>query len=261
MDPPVWITRLRDNVTRVRERVDAACRRAGRDPADVCLVGVTKYASPPVLREVVAAGVADLGESRVQQLVSRAQAGRPPRFGWPWPADGAERSGPRWHMIGHLQRNKVKALLPHARIIHSVDSVRLVETIEQHATALDVLVDVLVEVNVAGEASKQGIAPGELEAMAAALRNCAHLRWRGLMTMAPYDPEAEAARPHFVRLRELLNRLRATDAAPPDCAHLSMGMSQDYAVAVEEGATLVRVGSALFEGLAPDDLRAGRSPR
>lgn len=252
-----WTRRLRDNVARVREHIAAACARVGRDPADVHLVGVTKYVSPGVIRELVATGVHDVGESRVQQLVARAAEMGPSRLDWGPGEDAAGPARPRWHMIGHLQRNKAKALLPHARIIHSLDSDRLAATLEAQAAALGAFVDVFVEVNVAGEASKQGVAATEVEPLAAAVRNCPHLRLRGLMTMAPFNPEPEAARPHFARLRERLGRLRATGVAGPECVHLSMGMSQDYRVAVEEGATWVRVGSALFEGLPTDEPISG----
>lgn len=252
---PSWQTQLRANVQHVRQTVVDACRRSGRDPRGVRVVAVTKYVPPAVIREVLAAGIADIGESHVQQLVARARESGPPRLDWPdeVPADPAR---PRWHMIGHLQRNKVKLLLPHGRIVHSLDSQRLAETIEQHAAALDARVDVFVEVNVPGEATKEGVAPEEVAPLAEAVGRCKHLRLRGLMTMAPYDPDPEAARPHFARLRALLDHLRDTGAVGPDCVHLSMGMSQDYGVAVEEGATFVRVGSAFFEGLPSSDPRA-----
>ncbi len=255
MDQSHWKQRLRDNLARVRDKLAAACARVGRDPSEVHLVAVTKYVNPEVLAELVAAGVVDIGESQVQQLVRRAVACGPARMDWPGEAAIDDRR-PRWHMIGHLQRNKVKLLLPHARIVHSLDSVRLVETIERHAGELQAMVDVFIEVNVAGEASKQGVRPEQAAELAAAVMACAHLRLRGLMTMAPWDPDPEVARPHFVRLRQLLEDLRGQGLGGPECRHLSMGMSQDYAVAVEEGATFVRVGSALFEGLPTADPRS-----
>lgn len=243
-----WKERLRANIALVRGNVAEACRRAGRDPGDVRLIAVTKYVSLEVLREVLAAGVTDLGESHVQQLAERAAACGPARLDWPGDTCGDD-GRPRWHMIGHLQRNKVKLLLPHARLVHSLDSQRLAEAVEQYAAQLDVPVDVLVEVNVSGEASKQGVAPDSVAALAGAVGAGRHLRLRGLMTMAPYDPDPETARPHFARLRQLLQRLRVDGVVGPLCTELSMGMSQDYVVAVEEGATFIRVGGALFEGL------------
>jgi pyridoxal phosphate enzyme (YggS family) len=253
-DSTDWQQQLRDNLARVRDSIAGACQRRGRDPRAVRLVAVTKYVAPPALREVLQAGVPDLGESHVQQLVARARACEPPRLDWPDLGEPAS-ARPRWHMIGHLQRNKVKALLPYARIIHSLDSPRLAQVIEQQAAALDARVDVLIEVNVAGEASKTGIGPDSVPPLLEAVAACRHLCLRGLMTMAPYDPDPEAARPCFVRLRELLEHGRSVGLVGPECVHLSMGMSQDYAVAVEEGATLVRVGSALFEGLPSSDPR------
>ena len=245
-----WQARLRANIAQVRQDIAAACERVGRAPASVRLVAVTKYVSPQVLREVVASGIADLGESRAQQLATRARDYGPSQLDWPGEHDAqAAPALPRWHMIGHVQRNKVKMLLTHTRIIHSLDSPRLAAELSKEAEALAAPVDVLIEVNVAGEASKSGLPP---EAVAPLLAVCAPLsavRVRGLMTMAPYDPDPEAARPHFARLRELLEHLRTTAGADLLGPHLSMGMSQDYTVAIEEGATFVRVGSALFTGL------------
>jgi PLP dependent protein len=254
MDNVDWKQQLRENVARVRQIIAAACERSQRDPTDVHLIAVTKYVSPEVLAEVLQAGVTDLGESQVQQLVGRARTCGQARFDWPGPADAAL-GQPRWHMIGHLQRNKVKLLLPNARIVHSLDSLHLAETLAQHARRIDTAVDVFIEVNVAGETTKAGASPGAVGALADAVCASGNLRLRGLMTLAPYDPDAQAARPHFARLRELLERLRTAGTVGPACVHLSMGMSQDYAVAVEEGATFVRVGSALFEGLPSGDPR------
>lgn len=249
-----WKQQLRENIARVRRTLAAACERSRRNPADVHLIAVTKYVSPEVLAEVLQAGVTDVGESQVQQLVVRARGCGPGRFDWPSLPDAAN-PGPRWHMIGHLQRNKVKLLLPHARIVHSLDSPHLAETLAQQAQRLDLVLDVFIEVNVAGETTKAGASPEALGALADAVCASGNLRLRGLMTLAPYDADPQAARPHFARLRELLDRLRATGAVGPACVHLSMGMSQDYPVAVEEGATFVRVGSALFEGLPSGDPR------
>jgi pyridoxal phosphate enzyme (YggS family) len=248
-----WRTQLGENVAAVRARIAAGCTRAGRDPGDVCLVAVTKYVSPAVVDALLDLGVADIGESRAQQLAERATERPAPAFDWP--ADGPARPGPRWHMIGHLQRNKVRLLLPHARIVHSLDSERLAEALQRQAEAQDACVDALVEVNVSGEVSKEGLPPAAVTPLLAAAQAHDRLRLRGLMTMAPYDPDPERSRPVFQRLRALLEEVRPTAPSPAAFTHLSMGMSQDYEVAVEEGATLVRVGSALFEGLPTDDPR------
>ncbi|MCK4342185.1 MAG: YggS family pyridoxal phosphate-dependent enzyme [Phycisphaerae bacterium] len=257
MPNPDWKPTLHENIARVRRNIADAGRRVGRDPDSVRLVGVTKYVSPEVLRELPAAGVTDIGESRVQQLVTRAQAYGPARLDWSDAAAQATSSLPRWHMIGHLQRNKVKLLLPHSRVIHSLDSERLATTIQNQAQSMDAMVDAFIEVNVSGETSKQGVTPDQVEALVQAVSGCPRIRLRGLMTMAPYNPDPEASRPCFVRLRELLERLRESGTAGPECTQLSMGMSQDYVVAVEEGATFVRVGSALFENLPSIDPRGG----
>lgn len=254
MEPQTWQQQLRENVGRVRQNIADAAARSGRDPDDVHLVAVTKYVSPAVLRALVEMGIAEIGESRVQQLTERADEFGDAAFGWPNDDAGPPQS-PRWHMIGHLQRNKVRQLLPHCRIIHSLDSTRLADAIEQRAGELDVDVDVLIELNVAGESRKSGIAPAELGPLAEHVGDLHHLRLRGLMTMAPFDPDPEHARPHFARLRDWLDSLRSAGVVEPHCTHLSMGMSQDYPVAIEEGATLVRVGSALFEGLPTNDPR------
>lgn len=239
--------RLRANLAAVRDEIARACGRTGRDPAGVRLVAVTKYASPEVAAELAALGVADLGENRVQQLVRRAE----------WFAERASAGGeanqprPRWHMIGHLQRNKVKPLLRFCRVIHALDSVRLIQEIQAQAARADVPVEGLIELNLAGDPSKTGAPPEQIRALVQAAAGCANLRLAGLMTMAPYLDDPEQTRPYFSRLRETLRALREEGLAPADCSQLSMGMSNDFAVAVEEGATIVRIGSRLFEGIEP----------
>jgi pyridoxal phosphate enzyme (YggS family) len=259
MAKPELVQRLRENVGRVREVIGEACGRVGRDPRSVGLVAVTKYVDLPVIEGLLAAGVREIGENRVQQLAARAEALGSRLEEWRDPGQltdqgsaAAAPAAPSWHMIGHLQRNKVKALLPHTRVIHSLDSTRLAAEIQKVAERLDVQVDAFLEVNVSGEASKQGVSPDELAVLAEAVREQSRVRLRGLMTMAPFDPDAERARPCFARLREVLERLRDSGAVGRACVHLSMGMSQDYGVAVEEGATFVRVGSALYEDLPPE---------
>lgn len=255
-DRPEWAGRLRENLARVQGAIVAACARAGRDSRGVRLVAVTKYVALPIIRELLSAGVGELGENQVQQLVARANAFGSRLEGWPEaglvPAASGSNTGlltPRWHMIGHLQRNKVRQVLRYVRIIHSLDSLRLAGEVERIAAELDAQVDVLLEVNVSGEQSKYGLGPAEVPPLLEELRHYRRIRVHGLMTMAPFDPEPEHARPCFAQLREMLSALRQSGAAGPEFTQLSMGMSQDYEVAVEEGATLVRIGSALFEGL------------
>lgn len=238
---------LKRNLSGIRDRITAAAARSARNADAVRVVVVTKYVDPTVIRALLVAGVRDFGENRVQQLSTRATelGASCERLGEVLPDAGEL---PRWHMIGHLQRNKVRSVLGCARVIHSVDSLRLAEELARQAGSRDVDVDVFLEVNVSGEASKDGAAPEEAPAIANTLARSGKLRLVGLMTMAPLE-ESEAARPVFAALRTLRDTLVRRGDAPPTCAHLSMGMSNDYAVAVEEGATVVRIGSAVFEGL------------
>ena len=218
------------NLAIVRENVEAACRKAGRPAADVTLVAVTKTVGPEVARALVAAGALDLGENRVQELENKAEALRDLPV--------------RWHMIGHLQRNKVRKVLPLAHLIHSVDSLRLAQEINEQAGKLGLKARILIEMNASGEASKFGLPPDGLGPLLREIAPLEHIVVEGLMTMPPLAADAEMSRPYFRRLREL------RDAH--GLKRLSMGMSQDYAVAVEEGATFVRVGTALFRGLAEE---------
>ena len=210
--------RVRENAARVREEIAAAAGRAGRDPADVELLTAVKYVELEDIGVLADAGLTLLGENRAQQLEAKAAA---------WPD-----SGLRWHFIGQLQSRKVKQILPLVELIHSVASDSALRQLERHGTPDT---RVLVEVNIAGEEGKAGIAPGEL----AGFLERAPVRVVGLMGMPPFADEPDASRPHFAALREL--------AAEHGLRELSMGTSQDYAVAVEEGATIVRIGSVLFE--------------
>lgn len=231
--------RLDENIQSVREQMEAACRRAGRSPTEVTLIAVTKYAQIEWVRELAALGVNDLGESRPQQLAARA----------------SELPGEiRWHMIGHLQRNKVEDVVPIASLIHSVDSVRLFEALAKEAKKRGRIVPVLLEANVSGEASKDGFAIKDLLEVWPKLCECQSLQIDGLMTMAPLEDNPEMARPVFRQLRELRDRLRSESNGRWPMKELSMGMSGDFEVAIEEGATFVRVGSRLFEGLTNEDL-------
>ncbi len=217
----------------VRTRIADACARRQRDPQSVRLVAVTKTAKLDWIRELIDLGQRDLGENRPQQLVQRA-AELP---------DSAQ-----WHLIGHLQRNKVDFVAPHVRWIHSVDSPRLVQSLAAHAAKSATLPQLLLEVNISAEASKGGFAPNELVSQWDGLR-ATNLPIVGLMTMAPLTEEPESIRWVFRQLRELRDRLAELSGGSHPLPELSMGMSGDFEVAVEEGATLVRVGSRLFEGL------------
>lgn len=235
----------------VKERIAAAARRAGRSPASVVTVAVSKYAELEQVRELIQLGHHDFGESRVLQLIQRAamidESLHRSRT-LPSVSAGAEtlRTDVRWHMIGHLQRNKVKKLVGMCRLIHSVDSLRLVEEIQAAAFKRDEPVEVLVQVNCAEEKTKFGCAVAAAAALAEQIDTMVHLRVRGLMTMAPYSANPEDARPHFERLTELYEDIRRKGIGGPGFNILSMGMSHDFEIAIECGANLVRVGSAIF---------------
>jgi pyridoxal phosphate enzyme (YggS family) len=222
---------LVERIAGVRGRIAAACARAGRDPAGVALVAVTKTVSPRVAALVAELGARDLGESRPQELWKKAQAV----------------PSATWHLIGHLQRNKLDRTVPLVALIHSVDSERLLAALDAFGRNLGSPVPVLLEANCSGEVAKGGFAPGSLPALVDKLPALAGVDVRGLMTMAAFAEDPQAARPTFATLRELRDSLRARTGRP--LPELSMGMSNDFEVAVEEGATLVRVGTTLFEGL------------
>lgn len=240
--------RIAANLTALRQQLADAAARSGRPAEAVRLVAVTKYVGLAAIRALQAAGVREIGESRVQQLRPRIAAlGADPQ-----PMSAAPGSSCRWHFVGHLQRNKVKYLFPDVRVIHSLDSWRLAETISAGAAKAECVAECLLEVNIAGEDSKHGVSPVQTPALCGQIGRLPNLRLAGLMAMAPYSEDAEAARPHFARLRELRDRLHGSGDLAADRQELSMGMSGDFEVGIEEGATLVRIGSALFEGLSDE---------
>jgi PLP dependent protein len=222
------------NVNAVEKRILAACRRAGRARDEVTLVAVTKSVSVEVAALLPELGVMDLGENRAQEFWSRAVA----------------LPSVRWHFVGHLQRNKIERTLPLVHLLHSVDSLRLLHALEREAEKQRRQVDVLLEVNGSREANKQGFAPEELPSLVPELAKLRRVHVRGLMTMAAFADDPEQCRPTFAVVRGLRERLRVQITPPHELVHLSMGMTNDFEVAIEEGATLVRIGTALFEGLA-----------
>lgn len=242
--PPPPSATLAANLEGVRVRIADAARRAGRDPAAVQLVAVTKSVPAAVAAELVRLGAVDLGENRADVLEQKAAA-----LAGVAPA-------PRWHFVGHLQRNKARAVVRHAALVHSVDSLRLLEALERLAVELGRDLDVLAQVKLADEPSKSGLDPRELAAFLAAGRAAQRVRVVGLMAMAPLDDEtarrADRAREVFRRAAQLAREHRAGFAHPERDPELSIGMSDDYEAAVEEGATLVRVGTRLFEGTAAE---------
>jgi PLP dependent protein len=235
---PNLATRIAENLAAIRGRMAAAAARSGRGGARIMLVAVTKYVGPDEVRALVEAGCAELGESRPQQLWQRAEMFRDLPI--------------RWHLIGQLQRNKVRRTLPLVTMIHSADSPRLVAALDEAAGEPEAgarrRIPVLLEVNVSGEPAKHGFAPGQIEPFLAELAGCRNLDIRGLMCMAALEGGLDAARRDFAALRCLRDRLLANCPEGIALDDLSMGMSGDFEVAIEEGATTVRIGSALFEG-------------
>ncbi len=222
---------IAERLTAVRQRIALAAERAGRDLAEITLVGVTKTRTLDEVRAAVEAGLQDLGENYAQEVRDKHKA----------LGDRA-----RWHFIGHLQRNKVKYVVPVCTLIHSVDSTQLAVEIGRRAAQLDKRQPILLEVNVSGEESKFGFQPGEALEAAGEISTFPGVELQGLMTMPPLSEDPETSRPYFVRLRELADEIRALNLPGLTMKHLSMGMTQDYEVAVEEGATLVRIGTAIF---------------
>lgn len=226
---------LTANRNRIEERIAAACARAGRPRSSVTLVAVTKSVGAEIAALLPELGLADLGESRPQVL---------------WTKAAAISAVVRWHMIGHLQRNKVERTLPLVHLIHSIDSWRLLESIDAEAQRLALTASVLLEVNVSREPNKSGLSPDELFRSIQRIRELRATQVGGLMTMAAIAPDPELCRPTFAELRQLRDRLKTEIGPPHSLEHLSMGMSDDFEVAIDEGATLIRVGSALFEGVS-----------
>ena len=224
-----------ENVARVRERIAAAARRGGRNPDDITLMGVSKTFPVDRIREAYAAGLRVFGENRVQEFGEKAGALRD--------LDGAE-----WHLIGHLQSNKAAKASELFGAVDSVDSVKLAERLNATAEKAGKALPILIEINVGGEDAKSGVAPGsdELERILSAAPRLGNLQFRGLMTVPPYSENPEDARPFFRQLREIRDEIAARRLPMIVIDVLSMGMSHDFEVAIEEGSTCVRVGTAIF---------------
>lgn len=244
---------LADALSEVKDRIAAAATKAKRDPADVTLIAVTKTAAPEQIREILQLGVGDLGESRVQVLTQRAsqinefhqrQLQRPE-------PDVAGRL--RWHMIGHVQRNKLKALLPIVTVIHSIDSLRLAEELDGMLAKTDRKLPVLLQINASEETQKHGVAVGAATHLAEQIDTMKHLQLIGLMSMAPLTDDEKVIRHTFARTREVFEEMKYHKIGGSSLRHLSMGMSHDYEHAILEGATMVRVGTALFGGKVQDE--------
>ncbi len=248
---------LADRLKNVRERIAQAAHKAHRDPAEIMLVAVTKNAAPEQVREILSLGVTDLGESRVPNLIQRAgqfQEFLTRRAGVGGAASSALTPPHkiRWHMMGHLQRNKVKPLLPMVSIIHSLDSLRLAEEIEAHSAKLERRIPVLLQINAAEESQKFGVAVGAAIHLAEQIDTMPKLQLYGVMTMGPLNQPPAVVQAVFARVREIFEEMRWHKIGGSSLRHLSMGMSDDFELAIAEGATMVRVGSALFGGAGLD---------
>ena len=228
-------SRIADNLARVRQQIAAAAARSARNASQVTLVAVTKYVDIDAAQALFDAGCQDLGESRPQELWRKAEA-----------LDDAD---VRWHFIGPLQRNKVRRTLPHLTLMHACDSLRLLKELNRVAAETEVRLEALLEVNISGDAAKHGFHPSEMPSVIASLAEHKQIQVRGLMGMASLAGSIDDARRDFERLRLLRDSLAGTAPSGVELNELSMGMSRDFEVAIEEGATIVRVGSVLFEGL------------
>lgn len=222
---------IQSNLRQIREQIAAACERSGRDPQQVHLIAVSKVKPAAMVEEAYAAGQVRFGESYVQEVREKVDQVASPV---------------EWHFIGGLQSNKVKYLRGKVAMIHSVDRLSLAEEIDRQWAKIDGRVDVLIQLNLGHEESKSGTEEADLEALVRQVAALPHLRIRGLMTLPPYFENPEEVRPYFRRLRELSEKIAALGIPGVQMQELSMGMSHDFEVAVEEGATLVRVGTAIF---------------
>lgn len=222
---------IRENIAQVEAKIQAACERSGRNREDVTLIAVSKTKPVSDIYEVMKTGIVDYGENKVQELCDKIETIKEPL---------------QWHMIGHLQRNKVKYIVDKVKLIHSVDSLRLAQQINQEAIKKNVHVDILIEVNVAEEASKFGLNTEEVTELVRAIAVLRNVHIQGLMTVAPFTDNPEENRPYFRNLKQLAVDIDHKNIDNVTMNVLSMGMTGDYEVAIEEGATMVRVGTGIF---------------
>lgn len=222
---------IKENIDFIEEKITAACERSGRKREEVLLLAVSKTIDVPRIKEAVECGLTSLGENKVQEIMDKYEP-----MG----------EGVKWHLIGHLQTNKVKYIIDKVDLIHSVDSLKLAEEINKRAAAKNIVADILLEVNVAEEDSKFGIKTAECEERVREISQLQNVRIRGLMTVAPFVEDAEENRPYFKQLKQLLVDINNKKIDNVNMDILSMGMTGDYEVAIEEGATIVRVGTGIF---------------
>ncbi len=222
---------IKENLEEIRLNIKKAAEKSGRKPEDIMLLGVTKTVDCERIQELVDLGVKELGENRVQELMSKIDV---------------IKGDVNWHLIGSLQTNKVKYIIGKVKLIHSVDSVHLAEEISRRSLKSGLVTDILLEVNAAGEESKHGFSPSELEETLNKIREFKGIRVKGLMTVAPYDENPDNNRVYFKKMRELFVDIKAKNCDNIDMTFLSMGMTNDYIEAIEEGADIVRIGTGIF---------------
>lgn len=222
---------IKSNIDFVNEKKAAAAIKSGRKPEDVLLVAVTKLHTPAEINEAIDAGITDIGENKVQEIMNKYEDVKPVR----------------WHLIGHLQTNKVKYIIDKVCMIHSVDSLHLAKEINKRAAQHDLTMDILIQVNSAMDENKFGITTDETDELIAQIAaECPNVRIKGLMCIAPFEENPEDAREYFAAVKQIYDRYQASNIENVDFQYLSMGMTHDFEVAVEEGSNLIRVGTAIF---------------
>lgn len=222
---------VKENLSYVEEQITKACEKAGRNREEVTLIAVSKTKPVSLIDEAIEYGIIEFGENKVQEIMDKYDSVKTPVH---------------WHMIGHLQRNKVKYIVDKVCLIHSVDSYRLAEMIDQEAAKKGVICDILIEVNIAKEDTKYGVMEKEVLPLIEEISKLSNIRIKGLMTIAPFVEDSEKNRVHFRNLRNLYVDIKTKNIDNVDMKILSMGMTNDYEVAIEEGATMVRVGTGIF---------------
>lgn len=222
---------VKENLEYVQQRIEEACKRSNRTSSEVTLIAVSKTKPVSMIEDAIDYGIVDFGENKVQEMTNKIEVIQKPL---------------RWHLIGHLQRNKVKYIVDKAYLIHSVDSLRLAEQIEEEAAKKQVVAKILIEVNIAGEDTKFGVAENEVLPLLQQIKDFPHVQVEGLMTIAPYVDDPQENRVHFKKLRNLFVDIKSKNIDNIHMNILSMGMTGDYEVAIEEGATMIRVGTGIF---------------
>lgn len=222
---------IKKNIEEIQNEIFKACKSCGRDPSDITLIGVTKTYEPEAINYAIEYGILDIAENRVQEIIRKY--------------DEVDASA-RWHLIGHLQTNKVKYIIDKVDLIHSVDSIRLAEEIQKRAEQINKIQDVLIQINIAGEAQKSGIDPNDLPELLLQVSKLPNVKVCGLMNIAPFDVSPSLLREDFKKMKVLFDGLMAYGYENVEAIHLSMGMSGDFVEAIYEGASMIRVGTKIF---------------